>query len=70
LHLFSDGVFEVVDRAGRELGLEDIVAMLPGVTGTASPMPDDPKRLYDRIRAIARPGQLDDDFSALVFRFP
>jgi hypothetical protein len=30
----------------------------------------DPKRLYDRIRAISRPGQLDDDFSALVFRFP
>ena len=74
LHLFSDGVFEVVDRAGRQLGLEDIVAMLPGVTGLATIAeiadPEDPKRLYDRIRAIARPGHLDDDFSALVFRFP
>lgn len=72
LHLFSDGVFEVVDRSGRQLGLEDIVAMLPGVTGTTAiaEVTEKPKWLYDRIRAIARPGQLDDDFSALVFRFP
>ena len=79
LHLFSDGVFEVIDRHGRQLGLEDILPMLqestsPG-TGPANgpadgPRGDDPSRLYDRIRAIARPGQLDDDFSALVFRFP
>ena len=39
-------------------------------TGAHATAPDDPKRLYDRIRAIARPGPLDDDFSALVFRFP
>ncbi len=94
LHLFSDGVFEVVDREGRQLGLDDIVAMLADVTrpailppaiprpaipqpaiprpatGAHAAAPDDPKRLYDRIRAIARPGPLDDDFSALVFRFP
>jgi serine phosphatase RsbU (regulator of sigma subunit) len=65
LHLFSDGVFEVTDRAGRQLGLEDLLPMLPEATTTS----DEPRRLYDRIRAIARPGQLDDDFSALVFRF-
>lgn len=67
LHLFSDGVFEIVDRDGRQLGLDDILPMLPEVTlGTA----DDPRRLFDRVRSMARPGQLDDDFSALVFRFP
>ena len=98
LHLFSDGVFEVIDRDGRQLGLEDILPMLPEVTGgppgpESDPGPpdagladsggsasgrtliqrapaDDPRRLYNRIRAMARPGQLDDDFSALVFRFP
>lgn len=79
LHLFSDGVFEVVDRQGRQLGLEDILPMLPVVTAAAigtgraadaTAVSDEPRRLYDRIRAIARPGQLDDDFSALVFRFP
>jgi hypothetical protein len=84
LHLFSDGVFEVVDRNGRQLGLDDILPLLPCVT-RPDPAParrerggpggdrmalDDPRLLYDRIRAIARPGQLDDDFSALVFRFP
>jgi len=66
LHLFSDGVFEIIDRDGRQLGLDDILPMLPAVADAA---PDDPRRLYDRIRAIARPGPLDDDFSALVLRF-
>ena len=93
LHLFSDGVFEIIDRQGRQLGLEDIVAMLPVVASNEAagdpkggdpkggdpkggdpkggdPGRDDTRRLYDRVRAIARPGQLDDDFSALVFRFP
>ena len=65
LHLFSDGVFEVIDREGRQLGLDDILPMLPEATG-----PGGARRLYERIRAIARPGPLDDDFSALVFRFP
>jgi serine phosphatase RsbU (regulator of sigma subunit) len=67
LHLFSDGVFEIIDRDGRQLGLDDILPMLPSVAATETN--DDPRRLYERIRAIARPGQLDDDFSALVFRF-
>ncbi|HEX3994977.1 MAG TPA: PP2C family protein-serine/threonine phosphatase, partial [Acetobacteraceae bacterium] len=75
LHLFSDGVFEIVDREGRQLGLDDILPMLPSVNNAGwaegdTVTPDEPRKLYDRIRAIARPGQLDDDFSALVFRFP
>jgi serine phosphatase RsbU (regulator of sigma subunit) len=72
LHLFSDGVFEVIDREGRQLGLDDILTMLPSITDPVGPAmaPDEPRRLYDRIRAMARPGHLDDDFSALVFRFP
>jgi serine phosphatase RsbU (regulator of sigma subunit) len=75
LHLFSDGVFEIVDREGRQLGLDDILPMLPSGTNAHwakddAVTPDEPRKLYDRIRAIARPGQLDDDFSALVFRFP
>ena len=69
LHLFSDGVFEVIDRTGRQLGIDDILPMLPASTGNGAAH-DDPELLYDHIRAIARPGQLDDDFSALVFRFP
>jgi serine phosphatase RsbU (regulator of sigma subunit) len=72
LHLFSDGVFEVTDREGRQLGLDDILPMLPLAANPdgAAAAADQPRKLYDRIRAIARPGPLDDDFSALVFRFP
>jgi len=72
LHLFSDGVFEVIDREGRQLGLDDILPMLSAVAmdeNGKNPDAGDPRRLYERIRAIARPGQLDDDFSAIVFRF-
>ena len=64
LHLFSDGVFEVVDRLGRQLGLDDILPLLPDAARFG------PRRLYEQIRALARPGPLDDDFSALVLRFP
>ena len=67
LHLFSDGVFEITDRNGGQLGLDDVVAMLPEISADAA---DDPGRLYHRVRALSRPGQLDDDFSVLVFRFP
>lgn len=69
LHLFSDGVFEITDRDEHQLSIDDILPMLPEATGLEG-MPDAPWRLYERIRAIARPGPLDDDFSALVFRFP
>jgi hypothetical protein len=73
--LFSDGVFEIIDREGRQLGLDDILPMLasaaaPNPASGDMVTPDQPRKLYDRIRAIARPGPLDDDFSALVFRFP
>lgn len=64
LHLFSDGVFEIVDRAGRQWNLEQVVGLL----ANASP-PGGPQRLYTEIRAAARPGPLEDDFSAVVLRF-
>jgi phosphoserine phosphatase RsbU/P len=61
LTIFSDGVFEILDREGRQWGLEDfraLVATLP-----------DPAALYQAVRAAARPGPLDDDFSVLQLRF-
>ena len=64
LHLFSDGVFEIVDRDGRQWELEQVIGLLPDAS-----TPGGPQRLYARIRAAARPGPLDDDFSALVLRF-
>ena len=69
LHVFSDGVFEVTDRQGRQLGLDHVLSVLPEVLGSSGAQ-DDPRLLFDHIRAAARPGPLEDDFSALVFRFP
>jgi serine phosphatase RsbU (regulator of sigma subunit) len=65
LYLFSDGVFEIVDQAGRQWSLEHILGLLPGASG-----PGGPRLLYDQVRAAARIGPLDDDFSALLLRFP
>ncbi|HLJ05401.1 MAG TPA: SpoIIE family protein phosphatase [Acetobacteraceae bacterium] len=64
LFLFSDGVFEITDDEGREWGLEQILSMLPVMATEGGP-----QRLYDTVRKAARPGPLEDDFSALALRF-
>ena len=64
LFLFSDGVFEITDREGREWGLSQILSLLPMMAA-----PSGPRRLYDTVRMAARPGPLEDDFSALAMRF-
>jgi serine phosphatase RsbU (regulator of sigma subunit) len=65
LHLFSDGVFEIIDQQGQQWTIEHIQELLPGASG-----PGGPRRLYEQVRAAARAGPLDDDFSALLLRFP
>jgi serine phosphatase RsbU (regulator of sigma subunit) len=66
LHLFSDGVFEIADKQGRQLGLSEFLPLLnqPAVEGRS-----EPQRLYQTVRNTARPGPLDDDFSYLVIKF-
>jgi serine phosphatase RsbU (regulator of sigma subunit) len=66
LHLFSDGVFEIVTAAGAEWGLDDF---LPLLTQAADPLMTEPERLHRQVRAIARPGPFDDDFSLLTVTF-
>ena len=65
LHLFSDGVFEIIDRDGRQWDMAQVLTMLPQASG-----PGGTRMLYEQVRAAARPGPLDDDFSALLLRFP
>ncbi len=65
LYLFSDGVFEIVDQQEQQWGLENVLALLPGTSG-----PGGPRLLYDQVRSAARAGPLEDDFSALLLRFP
>jgi serine phosphatase RsbU (regulator of sigma subunit) len=66
LHLFSDGVFEVDDEKGRQLGLSNLLPLLqqPPVEGRS-----EPQRIYQSVREFARSGPLDDDFSYLVVKF-
>ena len=66
LHVFSDGVFEIADKQGRQLGLSDFLPLLnqPAVEGRS-----EPQRVYQTVRNAARPGPLDDDFSYLVIKF-
>jgi serine phosphatase RsbU (regulator of sigma subunit) len=65
LSLFTDGVFEIVDRQGQQWGLGHILPLLP-VTATKG----GPRALFDHVRSVARPGLLDDDFSVVTARFP
>jgi serine phosphatase RsbU (regulator of sigma subunit) len=66
LHLFSDGVFEVDDEKGRQLGLTSLLPWLqqPPVEGRS-----EPQRIYQSVREFARSGPLDDDFTYLVVKF-
>jgi len=64
LFLFSDGVFEITDNEGHEWGLSQVLSLLPIMAGSGGP-----RRLYETVRMSARPGPLEDDFSALAIRF-
>ena len=66
LHLFSDGVFEVDNDKGRQLGLNNVLLLLQqsAVEGRS-----EPQRIYQSVREFARSGPLDDDFSYLIVKF-
>jgi serine phosphatase RsbU (regulator of sigma subunit) len=65
LHLFSDGVFEIVDQDGQSWNIDNLLTLLPSMSD-----PGGPRRLYDHVRATARGARLDDDFSVVLLRFP
>lgn len=65
LSLFTDGVFEIVDRDGQQWGLDHVLPLLPMAVGS-----DGPRAFFEHVRAAARPGPMDDDFSVLTARFP
>lgn len=67
LYLFSDGVFEITTADGRVWSFEELV---PIIREPPSPMVPEPQRIYQRVRSIAKPGPLPDDFSVMVLTFP
>lgn len=66
LYVFSDGVYEVLARDGRQLGLNDFLPLLQQPRADAG---GEARRIEARVRAQARPGSFDDDFTLLAVTF-
>ena len=65
LHLFSDGVFEIVDQHEQQWSIEHVLALLPDASG-----PGGPRRLYEQVRAAARPGRWKTTSLPCCYAFP
>ncbi len=65
-YLFSDGVFEIIDKDGVQWAVEDFVELMlkPPVDGVT-----EPHRLFNAVRQRAESSALDDDFSLVVVHF-
>jgi len=66
LYVFSDGVFEIVAKDGRQWGLDDF---LPLILQPASDGVSEPERLFRVVRGAAKDGALEDDFTLVVLSF-
>jgi serine phosphatase RsbU (regulator of sigma subunit) len=66
LYLFSDGAFEITDAGGRQCALADFLPLLGGAQAGS---PGEAERIYRAVRARAKSGPLDDDFSLLAIGF-
>jgi serine phosphatase RsbU (regulator of sigma subunit) len=66
MYVFSDGAFEIAAADGAQWEIEDLRRL---ITGAGEPGVSESQRLYQAVRAAARPGPLEDDFSVLVVSF-
>jgi sigma-B regulation protein RsbU (phosphoserine phosphatase) len=66
LYIFSDGAFEIVTAQGRQWSIDDL---RQAIMNNQAPELAEPQRLFKAVRAAARPGPLDDDFSVLHICF-
>ena len=66
LYMFSDGAFEIVTNVGAQWGLGDL---LPAIVSASPESPGECDRLLRFVRANARGGELDDDFTLILFTF-
>jgi hypothetical protein len=65
VYLFSDGVYEIVDRDGRQWGIEDFVELIMAPSSVAPAAAGEARRLYQAVRGRAH-GPLEDDFSLVI----
>jgi serine phosphatase RsbU (regulator of sigma subunit) len=66
LYLFSDGVFEIVGADQTQWRLKDFERLIQQPSQASI---EESQRLYRAVRAAARPGPFDDDFSLVVVTF-
>ena len=67
VYIFSDGVYEIIDKDAKQWGLDDFVTLILDESAAGK---TEPVRLYDKVREVALPSTLDDDFSLVVMTFP
>jgi serine phosphatase RsbU (regulator of sigma subunit) len=66
MYIFSDGAFEILDESGQQRDFEHLRRI---IRDGAQSGDWNARWLYDSVRATARPGPLDDDFSVMVLSF-
>ena len=66
MYLFSDGVFEITDKTGRQWSIGDFEQL---VTEPAPNGCREAERLFHAVRTSAQTGPLEDDFSLVVAHF-
>jgi serine phosphatase RsbU (regulator of sigma subunit) len=66
IYLFSDGVFEIIDRTGLQWSIANLERLIlePRNEGM-----DETQRLFHSVRQAAVPGPFEDDFSLVVAQF-
>lgn len=67
LCVFSDGAFEIRTRSGREWSLDEFRELLGDCRDLTNLSA---AGIHRQIVALAKDGELDDDFSLLILRFP
>lgn len=66
LFVFSDGAYEIETKNDEQWDLD---RFLPVLTAPSVPGITEPERVYQAIRAVAKAGPLEDDFSLMALTF-
>jgi serine phosphatase RsbU (regulator of sigma subunit) len=66
IYMFSDGVFEIVDKQDKAWDIDDFVRLMlePRIAGESEPL-----RLYNIVRKANKASAMEDDFSLVVVQF-
>ncbi|MDR1747569.1 MAG: PP2C family protein-serine/threonine phosphatase [Spirochaetaceae bacterium] len=65
LHVFSDGIFEIRKKDGKMMALGEFIELL----GTRKPQTESCREFVNRVEAMSKNGQFDDDVSMIELSF-